>query len=316
MGRRPPSLPLAQAIEEYLSWAELDRHRAATTVSAYRSDLERFRKFADAAGIRRTRELDRDLIRAYQRRVNRGRRTTANGPQAHSPATRQRRLVSLRSFLKFASREEWTSRDLADGIDLPKQPERLPKPLEDADRERLVFDMPASTLDEKRDRALMLLLLSTGARISEILRLNRGDWGLERLTVVGKGDKERVINVTARARDAVDDYLAARTDPSAALFINFWPGSQSSKQAMRANRLTSAGARYLCDRIARELDIPHYSPHRLRHTLGTLVQEELGDARLTAELLGHAGLGTVSGYTKITASRRQAAKERIEKAGL
>jgi integrase/recombinase XerD len=84
----------------------------------------------------------------------------------------------VRSFLKFASREEWTSRDLADTIDLPKQPERLPKPLEDADRERLVFDMPATTLDEKRDRALMLLLLSTGARISEILRLNRGDWGL------------------------------------------------------------------------------------------------------------------------------------------
>jgi len=57
-------------------------------------------------------------------------------------------------------------------------------------------------------------------------------------------------------------------------------------------------------------------PHRLRHTLGTLLQEQLGDARLTAETLGHAGLGSVAGYTKITAARRHAAKATIEDAGL
>jgi site-specific recombinase XerD len=85
---------------------------------------------------------------------------------------------------------------------------------------------------------------------------------------------------------------------------------------MRANRLTPRGARYICTEISHHLGIADLHPHRLRHTLGTLVQEQLGDARLTAETLGHAGLGSVAGYTKIAEARRQAVKDSIERAGL
>ena len=304
---RAAALHLDQAVDEYLAWLELDRHRSPRTVTEYRADLRRFLAFAAAAGVTHTAVVDRDLVRAYQRRVS---------SQRHSPATRQRRLVALRSFLRFAALEEWTARDLALAIDLPKLPERLPKPLEDVERERLVEELPAATPAEQRDRALVLLLLSTGARISEILRLDRRDWARERLTVLGKGDKERVVTVTARARDAVDEYLAARTDPSPALFIAFHPAARSDAQARRANRLTPRGARYVCTQIAHRLGISDLHPHRLRHTFGTLVQEQLGDARLTAETLGHVGLGSVAGYTKITAARRQAVKASIEDAGL
>ena len=296
--------------------SEFDRHRSQRTVTEYRRDLERFLTFAESAGARRTSALDRELIRAYQRHVSRAKSQTQAGPRPHSLATRQRRLVSLRSFLRFASLEEWTPRDLAAAIDLPKLPERLPKPLEDVDRERLVHELPANTLPEQRDRALLLLMLSTGARISEVLRLDRRDWDRERLTVIGKGDKERVVNVTGRARDAVDAYLSERTDPSPALFIGFQPASKTDVQSMTANRLTPTGARYICKQVARTLGIPTFHPHRLRHTLGTLVQEQLGDARLTADTLGHAGLGSVAGYTKITEARRQEVKNSIEDAGL
>ena len=81
-------------------------------------------------------------------------------------------------------------------------------------------------------------------------------------------------------------------------------------------RLIPMGAPCICGRVARALGISHLHPHRLRHTLGTLVQEQLGDARLTADTLGHAGLGSVAGYTKITEARWQAVKARIEDAGL
>jgi integrase/recombinase XerD len=68
--------------------------------------------------------------------------------------------------------------------------------------------------------------------------------------------------------------------------------------------------------VALRLGIAHFHPHRLRHTLGTLVQEQPGDARLTADTLGHAGLGSVAGYTKVTEARRRAVKDSIEQAGL
>jgi site-specific recombinase XerC len=77
---------------------------------------------------------------------------------------------------------------------------------------------------------------------------------------------------------------------------------------------TRRGARYT--QTARSLGVPDFHPHRLRLTLGTLVQEQLGDARRTAETLGRADLGSVAGYTKITESRRQAVKNTIDSAGL
>jgi site-specific recombinase XerD len=106
----------------------------------------------------------------------------------------------------------------------------------------------------------MLLLLSTGARISEVLRLDRTDWDRERLTVVGKGDKERVDNVTARARDAVDEYLAGRTDPSPALFIGFRSAVKRDVQSRTANRLTPTGARYICAQVGAHGRHPPFPP--------------------------------------------------------
>lgn len=318
MARRSPSPSLSSAIEEFLLWLELDRHASPGTVAGYRGELGRFEEFASthAAAKIRVRSIDRDLIRAFQRSVARSMTGPKGNKRRLAPATRKRRLIALRSFLRFAQRERWLVEDLASTIDLPKLPERLPKPLQDNDREHLLDSLPASSLPQKRDKAFILLLLSTGARIAEILELDRTDWGHERLILRGKGDRERTAMVTSRARDAVDDYLSARDDPSPALFIGFQPARKSNLETATANRLTPAGARHVCHELARDLGIPLFHPHQLRHTLGTLLQEQLGDARLTAETLGHVGLASVSGYTKITDSRRRVALEEIEKAGL
>jgi len=115
--------------------------------------------------------------------------------------------------------------------------------------------------------------------------------------------KERVVIISPKARAAVDEYLAARTDPSPALFIGFQRGMVGGVE----NRLTPGGAGYVCDQVARRLGLERWHPHQLRHTFGTAVEEELGDPRLTAELLGHSGLGSVSGYTKISRRRREEA---------
>ncbi|MGO8686161.1 MAG: site-specific integrase, partial [Candidatus Dormibacteria bacterium] len=131
-----PRIPLSEAIEEFLSWQELDRHRSPGTIREYRRDLDGFAAFAGGdQGIPDVAGIDRDLLRAYQRHLARlqvGHRRAA-GPLA--VATRTRRLVSLRSFLRFSAREEWLPGDLGTTIDLPRLPERLPKPLEADDRD-------------------------------------------------------------------------------------------------------------------------------------------------------------------------------------
>src|SRR5436853_313598 len=79
--------------------------------------------------------------------------------------------------------------------------------------------LPHETLPQLRDRALIIFLLSTGCRISEALNLDRSDWQREQVVVMGKRRKERVVIISPKARAAVDEYLAARSDPSPALFI-------------------------------------------------------------------------------------------------
>ena len=123
--------------------------------------------------------------------------------------------------------------------------------------------------------------------------------------MIGKGDRERLVQVTDKARAAVDDHLHGRTDHSPALFISFQPASKNTT----SKRLTIAGAQHLCRQLAHRLGIPTFHPHQLRHTL---LQETTGDARPTAETLGHRGLASVAGYTKITDQRRREAYEQMQ----
>jgi integrase len=120
------------------------------------------------------------------------------------------------------------------------------------------------------------------------------------------------VLITENARQAMDEYLAARRDSSPALFVGLQPASRAAGD----NRLTPQGARFICRRLAGRLGIAPFHPHRLRHTLGTLLQDRIGDARLTAETLGHVGLASVAGYTKISEARRRQALEVAEEAGL
>jgi site-specific recombinase XerD len=308
-------IPLSQAISEYLGWLELDRAAARRTVAEYRSDLARFAAFAGgddgAAGID-VDQVDRGLVRGYQRHLARLKTGPKGSRRPLAVSTRARRLVSLRSFLHFAAREQWLPGDLAVAIDVPRLPERLPKPLADQDRDVLLEALPAGTLAQKRDRAFILFLLSTGARIAEALRLDRGDWKPDAMTVIGKGDRERAVFITEKAREAMAQYLGARQDPSPALFIGLQPARKNSA----GNRLTVQGAHHICRQLALRLGIPPFHPHQLRHTLGTFLQETMGDARLTAETLGHRGLASVSGYTKITGARRREAYEQMQQRGL
>jgi integrase/recombinase XerD len=307
MAEPTPSAPtLAQAIEEFIDWQALDRGRSPNTVRAYGADLAGFRGFASAVGVEQLADVDRDLLRAFQSALARGGR----GRKPLSAPTRHRRLVALRSFLRFCAREEWTADDLGVAIDLPKLPKRLPKPLQAAELER-VATPAAAAVDEPqlRDAALVAFLLSTGCRISEALQLDRADWNRERVIVRGKGDVERTAVITELARAAVERYLATRSDDAPPLFLSY-------SNARRGQRLSVRGAEDVCARLGVAHRVTKLHPHRFRHTAGTIVQEELGDPRLTAEFLGHHGLGSVAGYTEVSRRRLDDAADALRERGL
>jgi site-specific recombinase XerD len=298
------SLGFQEASDEYIGWLQLEANRSPNTVRAYRGELRRLAGFLAGAGHSLGMEdLRHEDLRAYQRHL---------AATLKSPASRARALVAVRSWLKWLARENLIQKDLSNGVTLPKVEQRLPKPLPPDELARLLASLPGETPLEKRDRALVNFLISTGCRISETLALDRTDIPRQgnRLIVTGKGAKQRAVYLTDGAREAVGEYLQSRTDTSMALFVNFDRAS-----AEKDRRLTAAGARHIVRKLRRDLGAWAFkSPHVARHTTATsLLEVTGGDVRLVQEVLGHANLNTLQGYTKIVDARKQEAYRRYDR---
>ncbi|MBO0686857.1 MAG: tyrosine-type recombinase/integrase [Candidatus Dormibacteraeota bacterium] len=291
------ALDLHTAADEYIGWLQLEANRSPNTVRAYQGELRRLEDFLARSGHSlRLDDLSRDDLRAFQRDLARRKR----------PASRARALVAVRSWLRWLAGEGLMEKDLSNGITLPKLEQRLPKPLPREELARLLAGLPEETLIQKRDRALVNFLISTGCRISEALALDRTDVPRQgnRLVVTGKGAKQRAVYLTDGARAAIAGYLQARTDTDLALFVNYDRAS-----AGRQRRLTAAGARHVVRKLRVQLGAWAFkSPHVARHTTATsLLEVTGGDVRLVQEVLGHANLNTMQGYTKIVDARKQEA---------
>src|SRR2546421_10588275 len=209
------ALDFQAASDEYLGWLQLEANRSPNTVRAYAGEVRKLAGFLAARGhTLRMGDLGHEDLRAYQRHLA----TTLN-----SPASRARPLVAIRSGLRWLAREQLVERDLSNGITLPRLEQRLPRPMTPDELARLLSSLPSETPIERRDRALVHFLISTGCRISEALQLDRADVPRQgsRLIVTGKGSKQRAVYLTDDAKAALDEYLEAREDTSMALFVNY-----------------------------------------------------------------------------------------------
>jgi site-specific recombinase XerD len=235
------------------------------------------------------------------------------------------RLAAIRSFHRFAAREELAPGDPWGAIATPRLPRRLPRVLEVEEVERLLAAVDAAVEDEAaapseltialaiRDRAIVETAYAAGLRISELasaelaaLDLRRGE-----VRVLGKGRKERIGLLGRPARDALAGYLddgrpvlaARRIGPAAdaagptEIFLNH-----------RGEAIGVRGLRYRLDLIRRRAGLPAgVSPHTLRHSFATHLLEGGADLRVVQELLGHESLATTQVYTHVSPARLRSA---------
>ena len=227
-----------------------------------------------------------------------------NSNHALSAASRCRRTSSVKSFFNYlTAKRHLLETNVCQELDMPRRPASLPRYLEEAECERLLAacDGPFGL----RDYCILMLFMSCGLRISELVSLNTTDIYEDHLRVIGKGNKERVVYFGDGCREAIDDYLMVRNDEKIdekdknALFIS----RQNTRMGVRAvqkmveKKLLAAG-----------LDASRYSPHKLRHTAATLMLKNGVDTRALQEVLGHSNLNTTQIYTHLdNASLHEAA---------
>lgn len=218
-----------------------------------------------------------------------------NSTNALSAASRCRRTSSVKSFFNYLT----TKRHLLDynvcqELDMPKRQASLPKYLEESECERLLAacDGPFAL----RDYCMLMLFMSCGLRVSELVSLNIPDIYEDHLRVLGKGNKERVIYFGEGCQEAIEDYLAVRNGEKL---------SEENKNALfisRDNRRISVrGVQQMVEKKLKlaGLDATRYSPHKLRHTAATLMLKNGVDTRALQEVLGHSNLNTTQIYTHL-----------------
>jgi integrase/recombinase XerD len=310
-----PADALPDQVQQFLDWLRIQRNRPLTTVRAYRQDLAKFVAFMRHRPLAGdfTAAVDRAALRRYQIEL---------AEVLPNPRTRARALVALRRFLSYAYDEGWSGTELSRQVTVPRYVVGDPHPVATETVPRLLAALPAETLRDARDRALIHLLVSTGCRIAEACALDRGDVRADGFRVLGKGGKHRTVYLTADAHAAVQDYLRMRgPDPAPALFLSVARADMPGGRALPHNRLTTDGARHALRALRRRFSADPAlfaliddlrTPHAARHTAATTLLEATdGDVRLVQEVLGHATLETLRVYTEITDKRKRAAYDRL-----
>jgi site-specific recombinase XerD len=287
-------------------WREDDFERSLTsassnTVTAYRRDLDAFVEWATRVGAADPAAVDRLVLRRYLAYL---------GTRRYARRTIARKASALRQYFGWLRRTGVIAGDPAARLSAPRGEGRLPRVVKDDELDRLLDAPPPApprptAVDvavRRRDDAVLELLYGSGLRVGELCGLRSGDVDPRhgRVTVWGKGNKQRQVPMSAPAADAIAAYvdhgrhhLATDASPAAtdALFLN-----------RKGNRLTPRDVRRILD--VRAATPTH--PHALRHTFATHLLDGGADLRAVQELLGHADLATTQLYTHVSKERLRA----------
>lgn len=221
-----------------------------------------------------------------------------------APRTLATTLSAWKSWFRLLARTDSRFRpDTFDTVRIPRPPKRLPNSLTEGEMTRLL-EPPSSEgsvphLDASaiRDQAMFELLYGCGMRISELVGLDIGDIDLAsaEVRVFGKGRKERVLPLGAKARAALEAWLAARPQwvPADAAEKPLFVGTRGGRIAATVVRKTLA-ARAVAANVA-----SHVHPHRLRHSFASHVLQSSRDLRAVQELMGHASIASTQVYTHL-----------------
>ena len=301
-------------LRDFLAYHETIQGHSKKTVDEYFLDLRTFFRYIkiEKGRVPRSTPLDEisiddvDLalvksvtladIYAYLSFLSRDRLKNAKNTSLGfglAASSRARKVAAIRSFYKYlVVKAKLLDESPIQELDSPKMRQSLPRYLTLDESIQLLESIDGDNAE--RDFCIITLFLNCGVRISELVGLNLSDIRGDRLRVLGKGNKERVVYLNAACQNAIEDWLAVRSQSGAAdpyaLFIT-----------RKHTRITKAGVHYMLKQrfTAAGLDSSKYSAHKLRHTAATLMLQNGVDVRTLQEVLGHEHLNTTQIYTHV-----------------
>lgn len=287
---------MQELIQSYLSHIKDERNYSPHTVTSYQNDLQQYFSFLSNEFPEITldnRNVDPSVIRSFLGLL------LENGVAKKSVA---RKLSTIRSFYKFLVRKKVLNSNPAVSVIMPKLEKKLPQ-FVDKESMAHVLSLPdVSTFTGARDSAILELFYGSGIRRAELIELTMSDIDFHTLTlkVTGKGNKQRIIPCTAKAKEAIQRYLVFREKILA------------ERKVLQTRLFITGKGEPVYPRLVYNIvhnylkevtEIQQKSPHVLRHSFATHLLDKGADIAAVKELLGHESLSTTQVYTHVTVER-------------
>jgi integrase/recombinase XerD len=288
-------------VEDFLVYLRHERGQSESTAENYSRLLRRFVDWAATQKLSDWKQVELKHLMLFLEH-ERNRVIDEEKPSRRlSSESIYLEIAALRSFYRFAENEKFLPANIADNLSLPRRWKRLPKALTDTEVVQLLKPLTVQTPSALCDQAILELAYASGLRISELCNIRLEQLHLDSgfVTVIGKGNKERVVPVGQHAIKALSDYLTVarpklvRPHSTAHVFLKM-RGAKFSRVEM-------------WKRIKRRAQLAgierNVTPHMLRHSFATHLLENGADLRVIQELLGHAQINTTEIYTHVAGSR-------------
>ena len=293
---------LEEGIVRFLDYLEKERNCAEYTLSSYRCDLQQFARFlyprVDNLQLP-LRVVQREQVQAFIADLE---------EKGLKPSTVARKLAALRSLFRYLCREGALAANPAGAVSSPLVERALPRHLPVEQVAEAMETPPTERFSGMRDRAILEVFYGGGIRLGELVGLNLSSLDLAEGTikVMGKGRKERIAPIGAKAQEALKAYLQRRAEillecdmsqvEAGALFLN-GRGKRLSRRTVQ--RIVECHLRAVSEDDS-------LSPHRLRHSFAAHLLDAGADLVAVKELLGHATLAATQSYTEVSLEHLQA----------
>ncbi len=291
-------------INKFLNYLQLERNYSQRTVESYGEDLTAFESYFKNLSAELTWEsVDSDVIRGWMEEMM---------DKGNNATSINRRLSALRSFYRFALSRHLVKRDPSHMIKGPKKEKPLPKFIREADIDRLLEpEMWKDTYDDLLARTIILVLYTTGLRLSELVGLDDEmvDFVNSQLKVTGKRNKQRIIPFGNELAEELRKYIAARDE----MVVRVTPGLLLTEKGKRISPIKVRDI--VINKLGLVTTQKKRSPHVLRHSFATAMLNHEAGLESVKKLLGHESLATTEIYTHTTFEQLKAVYEKTHPRG-
>ncbi|MDP2654014.1 MAG: site-specific tyrosine recombinase XerD [Candidatus Omnitrophota bacterium] len=279
-------------IDDFINFLSVERGLAQNTLVSYRRDLEKYTRYLAELKIASPDAVKRDHVTDFIYRLKQ---------QKLSTPSICRNLAAVKMFHRYLVRERLSKEDPTTLVETPKIWQRVPDVLTQQEVQSMINASQGKGWQQIRDHAILELFYASGMRVSELANLNYEhiNFDVGYVRCIGKGQKERIIPIGQKSRDAVEKYCrdvrgpALKTRPTAVLFLSRL-GKKLSRQSIWK----------IIKFYARKANIKKViKPHTLRHSFATHLLEGGADLRSVQEMLGHSDISTTQIYTHVDRER-------------